>query len=134
MHLSMLNSFHCSKRYLRVIIVSNKSGATITAGVSFQLEWEPDGSSAFNNDGAMDILLVSGVSASKVVAVLDSNVPPLGLDKSATVPLNIANGAYYIQLKVTRGNEMTAVNGPFSITSTSQSSISSQTSRTMIAV
>ncbi|KAI8577137.1 hypothetical protein K450DRAFT_253791 [Umbelopsis ramanniana AG] len=101
------------------------NGGTITAGISFQIDWQPDGLPSLSGDGSMDILLVTDISASKVVAVLDSNVSPSGLFTSATVPLTVTNGAYYIQLKVTSGNEKTAVNGPFIITGGSQSSSSS---------
>ncbi|KAG2186522.1 hypothetical protein INT44_002744 [Umbelopsis vinacea] len=104
------------------------NGATITAGLSFEVSWGWDGMPNPTDDGSMDILLVSDISASKVVAVLDSNVSPLATYTSATIPLNITNGAYYIQLKVTSGNEKTAVNGPFSITGGSQSSSSSSAS------
>ncbi|KAG2173967.1 hypothetical protein INT44_000080 [Umbelopsis vinacea] len=106
------------------------SGSTLTAGISFQVNWNWDALPTSKDDGSMDILLVSDILASKVVAVLDSNVATSGISTSATVPLNTTNGAYYIQLKVTSGNEKSAVNGPFSINGGSQSSSSSQTSST----
>lgn len=100
----------------------------ITAGISFQVGWDWDTLPTSLNDGTMDILLVTDISASKVVTVLHSNVETYGGFTSVTVPLNIANGAYYIQLKVTSGNEKSAVNGPFNIIGGSQSSSSSSAS------
>ncbi|KAI9290397.1 hypothetical protein BC943DRAFT_333612 [Umbelopsis sp. AD052] len=130
---SSLYSFSCFfvQQVASVSLTFPWSGSTVTAGISFQIDWSWD---VLLSDGSMDILLVSDISASKVVAILDSNVPTSGISTSATVPLNIANGAYYIQLKVKSGNEKSAVNGPFIIIGGSQSSSSSSASSSQTSI
>jgi Ser-Thr-rich glycosyl-phosphatidyl-inositol-anchored membrane family len=116
------------QKVISVTLIEPSNGFSITAGISFQVGWQWDSLPNPSNDGTMDILLVTDISASTVIAKLDANVSPLGLSTSATIPLNVTNGKYYIQLKVTSGNEKTAVNGPFNIVGGSPSSSSSAAS------
>ncbi|CAO3691187.1 unnamed protein product [Umbelopsis ramanniana] len=81
----------------------------------------------------MDILLVADISATNVIAKLDTGVLTSGISTSATIPLNVPSGTYYLQLKVTSGTEKSAVNGPYTIENGSLSSSSSVMSSSLSA-
>ena len=116
------------QKAVSVSVEEPQTGTALTAGISFEVSWGWDGLPNPSDDGTMDILLVNDISASTVVAQLDSNVSPLRLYTSATVPLNVTSGMYYLQLKVTSGPEKSAVNGPFNVVNGSSSNSSSVTS------
>lgn len=121
---------------------SPMAGSLLIEGIPFQVDWVTDGTPNTAGDGTMDIVLVTDVSASTVAAQLDSNVSPLALSTSATVPLDVTCGMYYLQLKVTSGSEHSMVTGPLKVvnglpsnitvvTSSTPSSSSSHTSATL---
>jgi hypothetical protein len=77
------------QKAVSVSLIGPLTGTTLTAGTSFQVVWQWDGLPNPTDDGAMDILLVTDISASTMVAQLDSNVSPLWLFTPATVPLKL---------------------------------------------
>lgn len=100
------------------------TGSTLTAGLTFSVSWMWDGLPDPTNDGYCDILLVRDIGATSVALTLDKQVSPLGLFTSATIPLGTPSGQYYIQLKVTSGNEKSAINGPYNVVGGSSSTTS----------
>jgi len=113
------------QKVVSVTLYSPMTETILTAGISFEVSWGWDSPLTGSNTGSMDILLVADISATNVIANLDTGVLTSGLFTSATVPLNVPSGMYYIQLKVTSGTEKSAVNGPFTIENGSLSSSSS---------
>jgi hypothetical protein len=61
------------QKAVSVTLSGPQAGTTLTTGISFQVAWDWDGLPNPSDDGAMDILLATDISASTVVAQLDSN-------------------------------------------------------------
>jgi hypothetical protein len=59
------------------------------------------------------------------VATLAKDISPTWLNDPITIPANTTSGQYYIQLKVTSGNEKSEIIGPYDIDTSISSSASS---------